>query len=64
MSNWHPRYIILLGFFLVLMGFVLPFIMVLHIVQPSFLLSFLSWGSSVAGLFLGIIGASMLIKRR
>lgn len=64
MSNWHPRYIILLGFFLVLTGFVLPFAMVLRIVQPSFLLSFLSWGSSVAGLFLGIIGASMLIKRR
>jgi hypothetical protein len=64
MSDWHPRYIILLGFFLVLTGFVLPFVMVLRIVQPSFLLSFLSWGSSVAGLFLGIIGASMLIKRR
>jgi hypothetical protein len=64
MSNWHPRYILLLGFFLVFLGFALPFLMVMKIVQASFFLSFLSWGSSVAGLFLGIIGASMLIKGR
>jgi len=38
--------------------------MVMRLVEPSFLLSFLSYGSSVAGLFLGIIGASMFIKGR
>jgi hypothetical protein len=64
MNRWHPKYIILLGFSLVLLGFVLPFLMVMRLVEPSFFLSFLSYGASVAGLFLGIIGASMFIKGR
>lgn len=49
---------ILVGFLLVLLGFVLPFLMTLHIVTPTYFLSFLSWGSTVGGLFLGLIGAA------
>jgi hypothetical protein len=64
MNRWHPKYVILLGFGLVFLGFALPFLMVMRLVEPSFLLSFISYGSSVAGLFLGIIGASMFIKGR
>jgi hypothetical protein len=64
MNRGHPKYVILLGFGLVFLGFALPFLMVMRLVEPSFLLSFISYGSSVAGLFLGIIGASMFIKGR
>jgi hypothetical protein len=62
MIGWDPKYIILLGFGLVFLGFALPFLMVMRIIEPSLFLSFLSYGSSVAGLFLGLIGASMYIR--
>jgi hypothetical protein len=62
MMRTHPKKIIVIGFFLVLSGFVVPFLMVLQIVKASFLLSFLSYGASIAGLFLGIIGAASYIR--
>jgi hypothetical protein len=58
MTNMHPLKIILIGFLLVLVGVVIPFLMVLGIVQSSFPLGFFSFGASVAGLFLGLIGAA------
>lgn len=62
MNRVHPRNFILLGFVLVLLGFVLPFLMVLRIVEASFLLSFLSYGASVTGLLLGLIGAAWYVR--
>jgi hypothetical protein len=58
----HPIQIILLGFFLVLAGVVLPLLMVLQIIQSTFLLDFFCYGASVAGLFLGIIGAASYVE--
>jgi hypothetical protein len=60
----RPKRIILLGFFLVLGGAILPFLMVLRVLEPTFFLSFLSYGASVAGLALGLVGISMLSDRR
>jgi hypothetical protein len=54
----HPRTMILVGLVLVVLGFVVPFLMVLKIVEASFALSFLSYGASVVGLLLGLIGAA------
>lgn len=51
-STW----LLLIGFVLVLMGAVLPWLMVLHILPSTFFLNFASFTASVAGLFLGIIG--------
>jgi uncharacterized membrane protein YqjE len=62
MNRVDPRSYILLGFVLVLLGFVLPFLMVLRIVESSFFLNFLSYGASVAGLLLGLIGAAWYIR--
>jgi hypothetical protein len=64
MRDSRPWAMIGLGFVLVLAGFVLPFLMVLRLIQPTFALSFLSVGASMTGLFLGLIGAAMLIPRR
>jgi hypothetical protein len=58
MTRLDPRQIILIGFVLVVLGFVIPFLMVIRIIEPSFFLGFLSYGASVAGLFLGLIGAA------
>jgi hypothetical protein len=53
----HRLRYILLGFLSVLFGAVAPFLMVLQVIQASFLLIALVYCSSVIGVFLGIIGA-------
>jgi hypothetical protein len=58
----HPKKIIAIGFVLVLFGFLAPLLMVLKVIKPTFALSFLSHGASVAGLILGIIGAAMYTR--
>lgn len=59
----NPRTMILLGFILVLFGFIVPFLMVIQIIEAGFFLSFLSYGASMAGLFLGLIGAAWYSRR-
>ncbi len=54
----HPKRLILIGFILVLLGFVLPFLMVLGVLQSTFFLNFFSYGASIVGLMLGLIGAA------
>jgi membrane protein implicated in regulation of membrane protease activity len=63
MSRMPPLHIIILGFILVVLGFLLPFLMILHIIESSFLLNFLAYGASVAGLMLGIMGAASYVRR-
>jgi hypothetical protein len=61
MPRISPRLLIVLGFFLVLFGFVAPFLMTLRVIQPNFALSFLSHAASVSGLFLGMIGSATYV---
>jgi len=63
MTGTDPRLILVIGFVLVLLGVVLPFLMVLRVVQPTWLLSFLSYAMSLVGLFLGAIGAIFYVRR-
>ena len=51
-----PRLLLGLGIFLMLLGIVIPFLMVIQVLESTFFLNFFSWGSSVAGLALGTIG--------
>jgi hypothetical protein len=62
MRGMQPWKLILIGFVLVLFGFVAPFLMVIKIVPSSFVLNFLSYGASVVGLFLGLIGAALYVR--
>ena len=64
MMERHPFATIAIGFVLVLLGAVLPLLMVMRIIQPNFPLSFFSYAASVAGLFLGLIGAAFYARRR
>jgi len=64
MGSVNPKRLILIGFFLVLLGFVLPFLMVLQLVETTFFLSFLSWGATTSGLLLGIVGAAQYVRLR
>jgi hypothetical protein len=64
MEIGNPTRVIVIGFFMVLFGFVGPFLMVLDILPTTYFLSFLSYGSSIGGLFLGIIGTASLVRVR
>lgn len=54
MNSWV---LIALSFVLLLLGFVVPFLMVLQLLEPSLLLSFAAHFLSLAGLVLGLYGA-------
>ncbi|MCS6907337.1 MAG: hypothetical protein RML93_05575 [Anaerolineales bacterium] len=54
--------LILIGFILCLSGVILPFLMVIKVLESTFLLNFLSYIASLLGLFLGIIGAAYYVR--
>lgn len=64
MYRWHPKYLLIVAVFLLVLGFILPFLMVLHVIPSTFFLNFLAFTSSVAGLFVGIIGIAVYRRRR
>lgn len=51
-----PRLLLGLSIFLMVLGIILPFLMVIQVLESTFFLNFLSWGASVAGLAFGTIG--------
>ena len=59
-----PRLLLSLGVILLLLGIVLPFLMVIQILESTFFLNFFSWGASVTGLALGTIGFAMYSRGR
>ena len=59
-----PRLLLSLGLMLMLVGIILPFLMVTHMIASTFFLNFFSWGASVAGLFMGFIGVATWTKLR
>ncbi len=58
MIRLSSRNILWIGFFLVLLGFVLPLLIVIKVLESTFFLNFFSFIVSVAGLFLGLLGAA------
>jgi hypothetical protein len=59
-----PRLLLGLSILLMLLGIVLPFLMVIHVLASTFFLNFFSWGASVAGLAFGTIGFAMYTRER
>ena len=64
MIHIHPKRIILIGFFLVLAGAVLPFLMVIQVLESTFFLNFFSFFATMAGLLLGMVGAATYVRLR
>lgn len=52
-----------LGVGLMLFGVIIPFLMILRIIETSFWLSFLSYGASVSGLVIAFLGLFMYAKK-
>jgi len=50
---------IIIGFLLVLAGWFFPLLMVMKLLESTFLLSFLSYAFSIGGILLGVIGTAM-----
>jgi len=59
-----PRFLLALGLILMLLGIILPFLMVIHVMASTFFLNFFSWGASVTGLALGMIGVARMVNMR
>lgn len=53
--------VIVIGFFMVLTGAVLPFLIVIGLLESTFLLNFIAFASSVIGVFLGVLGSAMFV---
>lgn len=58
------KYLLIIGGLLAVMGVILPLLMVIKVLPSTFFLAFFSHGASVTGVFLGIIGAAMLVRNR
>ena len=58
-----PWSLVFIGLILSILGTVLPFLMVIHVVQSTFFLNFFSVASMIAGLALGIGGAGQYVRR-
>jgi membrane associated rhomboid family serine protease len=64
MIDERPRTLLFIALGLLLFGWLMPFLMVLRVVESTFFLNFLSWGASVGGLYLGVIAVASLVRRR
>lgn len=59
--NTYPRRFIIIAFFMLLAGAILPFLIIIGLLESTFLLNFATYIISVVGLFLGIIGIAMYV---
>jgi len=58
----RPKNMILSGFGLSVLGVVLPFLMMIHIIESTLFLNFFSFTASMSGLILGIAGAAQYVR--
>jgi hypothetical protein len=59
-----PRFLLIFGITLMLLGIILPFLMVIKVLESTFFLNFFAYGASVAGLALGTIGFALWSRNR
>lgn len=57
-----PRFFFILGSILLLVGWIIPLLILMKMIESTFLLNFFGWSASVAGLFLGFLGGAMWVK--
>ena len=59
-----PGFLLILGVGLMLLGIILPFLMLIKVLESTFFLNFFSYGASVAGLALGTVGFALWSRSR
>jgi len=60
----RPVLLIFIGFLCMMLGWILPFLMVMHILASTFFLNFFSYTVSLIGLILGIIGSATYMRTK
>ncbi|MFC1936086.1 hypothetical protein ACFLYP_00310 [Chloroflexota bacterium] len=55
----NPKLMLVVGFILLVIGVVFPFLMVVRAIPNTFWLNFVSYGASVSGLLMGTVGVVM-----
>jgi hypothetical protein len=60
----NSQSLLIFGVLLLLVGIILPYLMVVHILESTFFLNLLSFGAQVVGSFLGFIGTVMYVRVR
>lgn len=63
MTSMNPITLMALGLLLMLAAFLLLFVMVMRLIEASFLLSFLAYGASFLGLLCGLAGITLYSGR-
>lgn len=56
-----PTRMIIIGFLLMVMGVILPFLMVIKVLESTFFLNFFSYTSSLLGMIIGFIGTAFYV---
>ena len=59
-----PVQFLLIGFFLVTYGMVVPWLMVLQIIPSTYFLSFSSYVATFTGLIFGTVGIATYVRER
>ncbi|HET9909360.1 MAG TPA: hypothetical protein VFQ23_22120 [Anaerolineales bacterium] len=59
-----PRFMVGLGLILMLLGIVLPFLILIKVLESTFFLNFFAYGASVGGLFMGVIGVAYWVRTK
>ena len=62
MKHITPKRLMFFGFLLVLMGVVLPFLMVMQVLESTFFLNFFSFIISLFGIVIGVIGSAYYVR--
>lgn len=60
----HPKLFMTIAIVMMLLGIILPFLMILKILESTFFLNFLSYALSTFGIFLGMISLVSLRKEQ
>ena len=56
--------LLIIGFILVVIGSVLPFLIVIEIIESTFLLNLIAYLASIIGIFLGVIGTAHYVGKQ
>ena len=62
MMNWDPKILLGLGLLLLVLGVVLPFLMIVHMLESTLFLNFFVFFAQLAGVILGFLGSMMIVR--
>jgi len=62
MKHITPGRLMFIGFLCVLMGVVLPFFMVMQVLESTLFLNFFSFIISLIGIIIGVIGSAYYVR--